>query len=100
MPWNTPRGLRCSALVLVVASYFCYQALGTDLLPAMDEGGFILDYCMPPGSSLEETNRMVAHIEQMLRAGTGSGKHLAAHRTAAWVWPRSPKPTAATSPSS
>ena len=26
-----------------------YKALGSDLLPAMDEGGFILDYIMPAG---------------------------------------------------
>ena len=38
------------AAVLIVASYFCYQALGSDLLPAMDEGGFVIDYIMPPGS--------------------------------------------------
>src|SRR5208283_403459 len=44
-----------------------YRGLGTDLLPAMDEGGFVLDYWMPPGSSLQETNRVVGHIEQMLR---------------------------------
>ena len=51
----------------MVASYFCYKALGTDLLPAMDEGGFVLDYIMPPGTSLQETNRVVGHIEQMIR---------------------------------
>ena len=33
----------------------------------MDEGGFILDYIMPAGSSLAETNRVVSHVEQMLR---------------------------------
>ena len=62
-----PRWIALFGLVLVVASFFCYQALGTDLLPEMDEGGFILDYWMPPGSSLAETNRVVGHIEQMLR---------------------------------
>jgi multidrug efflux pump subunit AcrB len=54
------------ALALIAASFLCYRALGTDLLPAMDEGGFVLDYLSPPGSSLEETNRMVSHIESML----------------------------------
>ncbi len=53
--------------VLIVASFLCYKGLGTDLLPEMDEGGFILDYWMPPGSSLEETNRTVGHIERMLQ---------------------------------
>ena len=55
-----------------------------DLLPAMDEGGFILDYIMPAGSSLEETNRVITHVEKILRATPGSGKHLAAHRSATW----------------
>jgi CzcA family heavy metal efflux pump len=53
--------------VLVVASILCYGALGTDLLPEMDEGGFILDYIMPPGTSLAETNRVIGHVEQMIR---------------------------------
>jgi len=55
------------AATLIVASYFCYKALGTDLLPAMDEGGFVIDYIMPAGSSLQETNRVVNHVEQMVR---------------------------------
>ena len=39
-----------------------------DLLPAMDEGGFVLDYVMPPGSSLQETNRVISHVERIVRA--------------------------------
>src|SRR6202162_1230724 len=54
--------------LLVVVSYVCYKQLGSDLLPAMDEGGFILDYVMPPGSSLEETNRVITHVEKIIRA--------------------------------
>jgi CzcA family heavy metal efflux pump len=57
-----------AALVLVVAVLLYFRVIGTDLLPAMDEGGFVLDYTTPPGSSLAETNRMVTHLEQMLRA--------------------------------
>jgi multidrug efflux pump subunit AcrB len=33
----------------------------------MDEGGFIVDYIMPPGSSLKETNRVISHVERILR---------------------------------
>jgi CzcA family heavy metal efflux pump len=54
-------------LVLIGGSYFCYTNLGSDLLPEMDEGGFILDYIMPAGSSLQATNRVVTHVEQILR---------------------------------
>jgi CzcA family heavy metal efflux pump len=59
-------GLIC--LLLVVGTYFGYRALGSDLLPAMDEGGFILDYIMPAGSSLAETNRVLTHVERILHA--------------------------------
>jgi CzcA family heavy metal efflux pump len=52
---------------LIAVSYVCYVYSGSDLLPEMDEGGFIVDYIMPAGSSLAETNRVVSHIEQMLR---------------------------------
>jgi len=55
-------------LILIAVSYMCFNALGSDLLPAMDEGGFILDYVMPPGSSLQETNRVISHVEQIVRS--------------------------------
>jgi CzcA family heavy metal efflux pump len=55
-------------ILLIGGSYLCYRNCGSDLLPAMDEGGFIIDYIMPAGSSLEETNRVVSHVEQILRA--------------------------------
>ena len=56
------------AIVLIAGSYLCYKSTGSDLLPAMDEGGFIVDYVMPPGASLAETNRVVSHVERILRA--------------------------------
>jgi multidrug efflux pump subunit AcrB len=61
-----PRWLAAFSLVLVVIAFVCYQFSGSDLLPEMDEGGFILDYIMPAGSSLAETNRVIRHIEQIL----------------------------------
>jgi multidrug efflux pump subunit AcrB len=62
-----PRILVLFSLMLIVVSYVCYRFSGSDLLPAMDEGGFVIDYIMPAGSSLSETNRVVGHVEQMLR---------------------------------
>jgi CzcA family heavy metal efflux pump len=60
--------LAAFALVLVAGAYLCYTNTGSDLLPAMDEGGFIVDYIMPAGSSLEETNRVITHVEKILKA--------------------------------
>jgi multidrug efflux pump subunit AcrB len=34
----------------------------------MDEGGFILDYYTPPGSSLAESDRILQHIEGIVRS--------------------------------
>jgi CzcA family heavy metal efflux pump len=63
-----PLALAAGSLLLIAASYFCYRALGTDLLPEMDEGGFILDYLMPAGSSLADTNQVLLGVERILAA--------------------------------
>lgn len=61
-----PIALLGICLVLVGGTYLAYQSLGSDLLPEMDEGAFILDYIMPAGSSLTETNRVLTHVEKIL----------------------------------
>lgn len=61
-PWL----LAAACLVLATGSWFAYRVLGSDLLPEMDEGGFVLDYIMPAGSSLAETNRVLDHVEHIL----------------------------------
>ena len=61
-----PRKLAFLSLGLIVLSFACYHFLGSDLLPEMDEGGFVIDYIMPAGSSLAETNRVISHVEKML----------------------------------
>ncbi|MGH9615984.1 MAG: efflux RND transporter permease subunit, partial [Acidobacteriaceae bacterium] len=56
------------ALLLIAVSYLCYSSLGSNLLPKMDEGDFTVDYIMPPGSSLAETDRVVGHVVQIIRS--------------------------------
>ncbi len=63
-----PRWMAVFSALLIVASWASYHALGTDLLPEMDEGGFILDYWTPAGTSLQETDRLIHHLEQILNA--------------------------------
>ena len=63
-----PSALLLLGVVLIVASYVSYRALGSDLLPAFDEGGFVIDYVMPPGSALQETSRVIGRIESILRS--------------------------------
>jgi multidrug efflux pump subunit AcrB len=58
--------LGACALVLL-AGGGVYWALESEFLPAMDEGGFVIDYIAPPGTSLAETNRQMLVAESILR---------------------------------
>ena len=62
-----PIFLALGCAVVIAGSWAAYRSAGSDLLPEMDEGGFIIDYIMPAGSSLEETNRVISHVEDILR---------------------------------
>jgi CzcA family heavy metal efflux pump len=63
-----PLVLTVVCFLLIGASFVCYRALGSDLLPAMDEGSFVLDYLMPAGASLAETNRVLVGVEKILHS--------------------------------
>jgi multidrug efflux pump subunit AcrB len=64
---SRPVLLIASSVVIVVLAAIGYKLLDTALLPEMDEGGFILDYFTPPGSSLAESDRILQRIEKILR---------------------------------
>ncbi len=53
-------------LVVLVGTLLLYSNIGSDFMPRMDEGSFVLDYTSPPGTSLDETNRMLAHVEKII----------------------------------
>src|SRR5262249_43202459 len=42
------------------------KGLETGLMPAMDEGAFVLDYWAPSGTPLEQTEKMVRDLEKIL----------------------------------
>src|SRR5215471_13917001 len=54
--------------VVLGAGIFIYSNLETDFLPPMDEGGFVIDYQAPFGTSLTETSRQLLQAEEILRA--------------------------------
>ncbi|HTH68898.1 MAG TPA: efflux RND transporter permease subunit [Rhodanobacter sp.] len=55
-------------LPLLLVGGFAYTRVATGFMPQMDEGGFILDYLSRPGTSLEETNRLLNQVEAIIRA--------------------------------
>jgi multidrug efflux pump subunit AcrB len=54
--------------LVILAAFFLYGHLESEFLPPMDEGGFVIDYFTPPGTSLAETNRQLLEAEKILRA--------------------------------
>jgi CzcA family heavy metal efflux pump len=55
-----------AALAVAALTYFIYTQTGTGFMPDMDEGTFVLDYVSPAGTSLDETDRMLRQVEQIL----------------------------------
>ena len=54
------------ALILALAGVALYFQVGSGFLPHADEGGFVIDYQTPAGTALEETDRLVRKVEQVL----------------------------------
>ncbi len=56
------------AVLSIAVAYVLYGMVGTDYLPALDEGGFTLDYITPPESTLADTEELLAKIESVIRS--------------------------------
>ena len=63
-PWT----LAALLILLLAVGWFSYNAVPTGFMPSVDEGGFVLDYYTPPGTSLTETSREIAEVDALLRA--------------------------------
>ena len=51
---------------LGLAIWWILPQLETGFLPEMDEGSIVLDYTSPPGTSLQETDRMLQEVEKII----------------------------------
>ena len=85
--FRRPAILAAALLPVLAVGWIAYRAVPTGFMPAVDEGGFVLDYYTPPGTSLEETSRQIAQVDALLaatpevatfsrRLGTGLGGDL------------------------
>jgi len=52
--------------VFGISIWLILPRLETGFLPEMDEGSIVLDYNSPPGTSLEETDRMLRQVEKII----------------------------------
>jgi CzcA family heavy metal efflux pump len=58
------------SVVIIIAFaagiFLILPQLETGFLPEMDEGSIVLDYVSPPGTSLQETDRMLREVEKII----------------------------------
>ncbi|MEO8811295.1 MAG: efflux RND transporter permease subunit [Caulobacteraceae bacterium] len=53
---------------LAALGILAFKTLPSGFMPKQDEGGFILDYTTPPGTSLIESDRLIRQIEAIVHA--------------------------------
>ncbi len=56
-----------ACLLVLIVGVLLYTRLQSEFLPPMDEGGFVIDYLSPPGTSLAETDRQLRYAEDIIR---------------------------------
>jgi multidrug efflux pump subunit AcrB len=55
-------------LLLLATGYFISTKLKTGFLPELDEGSIVLDYYSPPGTNINETDRLCKQMEKIILA--------------------------------
>ncbi|TPG38672.1 efflux RND transporter permease subunit [Sphingomonas koreensis] len=53
---------------MALVGYVAWNHVPSGFMPAMDEGGFILDYTAQPGAALSDTDRILRQVEQIITA--------------------------------
>ena len=53
-------------IILAGSIFYILPRLETGFLPEMDEGSIVLDYKSPPGTSLDETDRILNEVEKII----------------------------------
>jgi len=81
---DRPALVLVGVLPLLIMGWIAFRSVGSGFMPAMDEGGFVLDYRSAPGTALTETDRLLRQVEGIVkstpdvetysrRTGTGLG---------------------------
>jgi CzcA family heavy metal efflux pump len=62
-----PRFSVLLALLMVIPVWWLSQHVKWGFMPDMDEGAFVIDYWMPVGTSLNQTDKVVRRVEDILQ---------------------------------
>jgi CzcA family heavy metal efflux pump len=63
---SKPRLAIFLAVAVVVPGWWLWKHIDSDFMPDMDEGAFILDYELPVGTSLVQTDKVLRRVEGVL----------------------------------
>ncbi|MDB6000526.1 MAG: cusA, partial [Rhizobacter sp.] len=63
-----PAWVLAALVPLVALGGFAFTQVGSGFMPAIDEGGFVLDYRSAPGTALSETDRILRQVEAIIKA--------------------------------
>lgn len=66
--FEAPWLLAVALVPLLTAGWIAYGKVQTGFMPDVDEGGFVMDFYTRPGTSLTETERELAQVEDILRS--------------------------------
>ncbi len=66
--YNKPAISLIFVLIMLSSAYFASTKLETGFLPELDEGSIVLDYYSPPGTTIEETDRLCREMEKVILA--------------------------------
>jgi CzcA family heavy metal efflux pump len=61
-----PRWTLALALLAVLPGWWLFNHVETGFMPKLDEGAFVLDYWMPVGTSLAETDKVLKRVDAIL----------------------------------
>jgi CzcA family heavy metal efflux pump len=56
------------SLAMILGGLVAIRGVGTGFMPEMDEGAFVLDYFLPAGTSLTDTDAVARRIEGVLKS--------------------------------
>lgn len=59
--------VRAGAIVIVVPAVLLARSIGSDFMPRLDEGAFLLQTVLPAEASLDEVDRLNHRVEDVLR---------------------------------
>ncbi|RLD36510.1 MAG: AcrB/AcrD/AcrF family protein [Bacteroidetes bacterium] len=68
--YNKPAFSIVFILLLISIAYYSTSKLETGFLPELDEGSIVLDYYSPPGTNIDETDRLCQEMEKVILANS------------------------------